>query len=319
YRTTQRERLPRSLEIKLMASDARRLIHSLQRQATRSKDHLSYLELAANLGRWIGEKQAFVNQWVHLMQKNPDPQARKHFKDFGVNQCLELARELERLKQEYQKLWLQFARPENLQLLLELFDVQIQYFNIKADQILDGNFDENPTLPSQFIYFPTAAEDEATVPESYFRRTFTLAQKPEKAALQVINDGAIEAYVNGQKIGEAVARWALSLRVHRAMVKIFDIAANLQKGKNVLAFSAKNFGDKAKAGVNVYLYLEFPEGTTSALLSDKYWKTADRAFANWQQPEFDDSPWYHAITRPQPVFICRPYFEKGIASRVDTR
>jgi len=69
--------------------------------------------------------------------------------------------------------------------------------------------------------------------------------------------------------------------------------------------------------VNVYLWLKFKDGTTRVVLSDKYWKTADKFFKNWQALRFDDSDWYHTIVRPFRHFIPRPYFSHKMPSWID--
>ena len=318
YRLQKRERLRKSLEMRLLAEEALHWCEQLEQQATRNREHIGYLKFSARMGKWIAEKQAFVLLWQQSMQEENIEGEWQKLQNAAVAQCRQLGERLEALKQEYQKLWLAYARPDNLELIMNLFDLQKQYWDIIAEEISQGQLLQDPTLPSEFIYFPKETDD-AAVPEAYFRLDFPLKKSIKRALLQVINDGAVTAYVNGEKVGEAISRWALSLRVHQNMVRVFDVTRHLKKGDNVLAMEVHDFGDKADAGVNVYLHVEFKDGSTRVWLSDKYWQVSDRWFPDWQQVGFDDSAWFHARPRAKPVFISRPYFERGIPSRIDTR
>ncbi len=318
YRLKKRERLRKSLEMRLLAEEALHWCEQMETQAIRNREHIGYLKFAARIGKWIAEKQAFVLLWQQSLQHEDVDEQLQQLKDAAVTQCRQLGAGLEALKREYQQLWLAYARPENLELIMNLFDLQRQYWDIIAGEIQKGQLLADPTLPSQFIYFPSD-QDDAVAPEAYFRMRFSLNEKVHRAILQVINDGAVTAYVNGVKVGEAISRWALSLRVHQNMVRVFDVTRHLKKGDNVLAMEVHDFGEKANAGVNVYLHVELKNGRTRVWMSDKYWLVSDRLFPDWQQVDFDDAAWFHAQPKSKPIFICRPYFDRGIPSRVDTR
>ncbi len=317
YRRAGRQRLRQAARMAVMARNALRFCDLLAESATKNREQIDYLRFAARLGRWLAEKQKFVLEWWAQQKRELDEQTAAAMRETGAAKCKELRTALQELKEEYRRLWLRCARPENLDLILALFDLQAHYWEDLAEQIRNGNFFEDPSLPGAFVYF--GQEKDQRAQRAYFRRRFVLKKKPKKAWLQVINDGVVESWANGKKVGESHARWALSLRVHEAMVQMIDVTRYLRRGENVLAFSAQNFGEKAAAGLHASLFAEFGDGSVFRMLSDKYWKSADREFPDWQNPDFDDGSWFPALEERKDIFISRPDFAHGLKSRVDTR
>ena len=309
--------LQQSVVYQNAATDVQKLIQSVQSGVQWNGSQLDYLDFAARLTGWYGKRLETVVWWNHVLHEYIFPEDRARFKNEAVRRFQAMGTQIDTLAQAYQELWLRNDKPANLHWLLAQFDREKVFWNIKADEVARGTYNASPTLPSQFIYFPTAAQDEATVPLSYFRKTFTLTRKPQKALLQVINAGVSENYFNGKKLGEMIARRTNSMTVISQHVKVYDLTKRLKQGKNLLAFQVKSYDPRGKAGINVYLWLLYPDGTTEQILSDTYWKSANKTFRNWQKLNFDDSNWFHPIVRPYRRFIPRPYFEYNLPSWIE--
>jgi hypothetical protein len=297
--------------------EVRKLIHTLQKRVKRHEGQLDYLVFAARLTGWYGRKLQTVIWWKHLLHEHILPKERASFRSIAAGRFQKMAAQIAELGREYKKLWLRANKSANLSLILRQFKREELFWKIKASQVSKGIYDENPSLPSQFIFFPTAANDQATVPLTYFRKTVVISQKPEKALLQVINDGTSKNYFNGKLLGESSARYANAMTVDSQRVQVYDVTRQIRRGKNVLAFEAHSYDPHGKAGVNVFLWLRYKNGRITRILSDKYWKSADRPFANWLKRDFDDSNWFHCVARPFRRFIPKPYFRYNLPSWVE--
>ncbi len=78
-------------------------------------------------------------------------------------------------------------------------------------------------------------KESCDIYDPWFRKSFVLTDKPNKALLHLASVGYHELYVNGIKISEDVLAPNVSNHRHRARYITYDIASYLQKGKNVVA------------------------------------------------------------------------------------
>ncbi len=78
-------------------------------------------------------------------------------------------------------------------------------------------------------------EGSNKMPDPWFRKTFSLKEKPSKATFFVASVGYHEVYVNGQKIGNHLLAPAVTDHTKRARYIAYDIAPALQQGDNVIA------------------------------------------------------------------------------------
>jgi hypothetical protein len=122
----------------------------------------------------------------------------------------------------------------------------------------------------------------------YFRRAFTLSERPRHAFVHITADNFFTLYVNGHEVDKSVPDpkddnvWQ---HVHSV-----DIASSLVVGNNVIAVRALNAG--GAAGLLARLDIR---GKTS-VLSDGTWRILSGADApsGWEQAGFDDSAWHPA-------------------------
>ncbi|GBE26500.1 beta-hexosaminidase [bacterium BMS3Bbin03] len=309
--------LKQSVNCRNTASDVQKLIQTAKPNVSRNAGQLDYMAFSARLTGWYGRRLETVVWWKQLLFEYILPKDRSKFRNTAAQKFRKMGSEIADLGQEYKQLWLRNDKKANLQWILLQFNRQKAFWDIKADQVEQGIYEENPTIPSQFIYFPAAADNGTIVPLAYFRKGFELREQPKKALLQVINNGVANSYVNGKKIGESVVRRTASMTVQSQWVKVYDVTRRLRRGKNLLSFEVRNYDPAGKAGVNVYLWLVFPDDSTTAILSDMYWKSANEYFKNWEKLNFDDSAWFNPVTRPFRRFIPRPYFKYNLPSWVE--
>ena len=73
------------------------------------------------------------------------------------------------------------------------------------------------------------------VPDPWLRKTFELKARCETAVIYVASVGYHEVYVNGKRIGDAVLSPAVANHRKRARYVAYEIADQLQEGRNVIA------------------------------------------------------------------------------------
>ncbi len=116
----------------------------------------------------------------------------------------------------------------------------------------------------------------------FFRKTFELPEKPQRAHLWAAADVMI-VYVNGEK-----------LVLQRGWENLFyrDIAPLLEKGENLIAVEGFNGGDN-EAGLLLQVSA-FVNGATAAIVSDQSWKIRASVPTNWKSTDYDDARWERA-------------------------
>lgn len=173
------------------------------------------------------------------------------------------------------------------------------------------------------------AEGPNKMQDPWFRKTFKLKKKPEKATLFVASVGYHEVYVNGQRISDHVLAPAVTDHTQRARYIAYDIAPALTSGTNSVAlwlgsswsiFAPYATPDKPRtplviAQADIY---GKRDQKLARITTDESWKTypspnrlignwgfgvggyggeiwdANKEVAGWNLPGFDDSDWQKA-------------------------
>ncbi len=130
-----------------------------------------------------------------------------------------------------------------------------------------------------WIWHPTEKDVDKLV---YFRKNFQLPKKKIKTALiRTTADNYFTAYINEKEVGNGDS-WQT--------VYEFDVKQILKKGKNQVAVqAANNLGDVC--GLIFSLRVEFDDGSSQIINSDKTWKTSDRKKRGWEKVKFKDKKW----------------------------
>ena len=167
-------------------------------------------------------------------------------------------------------------------------------------------------------------------PAPYFRKTFTLAEKPEKCTVTVTGLGFYELFINGSKITKGLIAPYISNPDHIVYYDCYDITKNLLPGKNVLGIQLGNGMQNAPGGqiwdfdkapfrsapcTAFAIEIKKPDGTTQLIEADESVKTAPspvlfddlrcgcfydarNEINGWAEPDFDDSFWSNALRAP---------------------
>ncbi len=139
------------------------------------------------------------------------------------------------------------------------------------------------------------AEGPNKMQDPWFRKSFTLKEKPGKATLFVASVGYHEVYVNGEKVGDHVLAPAVTDHTQRARYIAYDIAPALMSGDNVIAlwlgtswsiFAPYATADKPRtplvtAQVDIY---DEDGRSLMQVVTDGSWKTypsPNRLIGNW--------------------------------------
>ncbi len=143
-------------------------------------------------------------------------------------------------------------------------------------------------LPEARIWHREVKFDRDVLPEPgkrYFRKTFTLPNKPMLSARALISvDHSYTLYINGKKVSEG-EDW-------RKVDKL-DVGDFLIPGKNTIAIEGVNEGNIANpAGILFALKISYENGDIITMNADNSWKsTADQPSKEWVATIFDDSEW----------------------------
>jgi len=153
--------------------------------------------------------------------------------------------------------------------------------------------------------------DDSDAKELYFRKSFSLAERPTHARVCAAAVGRFDLYVNGVYAGSG-DRWDRP--------DTLDIAAYLRAGRNVLAVKVTN--DTPASGKNMLEVTRFdPAWLTSLLLeahiwgmgeslivaTDASWIVSDAAGSDWAAPEACPE---RTARRADPAQIANPWEEK---------
>ncbi len=158
----------------------------------------------------------------------------------------------------------------------------------------------------QWIWFPEPppAFAYSTFVPHFFRRTFQVPTDKKVVRawfLGAPTESVLNMYLNGKKVG-----------VDTAYLRPFflDLTATIMAGKNTLAMRIpKGTADAPRPALVGQLRLEFADGSTATICTDKEWRACIDEHAGWYQTDFNDSDW-------QPVeefgeYGCEPWGTKG--------
>ncbi len=294
-----------------------RTIEALRGQLNHNQEYPDYLEFASDVYQWCGRLDQLKIKLHRINSFHIDKNDRDKFKPELQKNLKDLAGQINQLGSRFADLWKRTNKQDNLQRMLAHFTRLEKYLNIKSGEIAEDNFGFNGKIPAPFISHPAATQGEnASVPVIYLRKNFNLEQKADEAWLQLIADSHGKIWINGNEIGQVLARKSLSAWVESERVKAWEISRYLKKGKNVVAVQVKNYRG-GQAAANVWLELKNGAEWQTPITSSIYWKVSDRSEAGWQSVRFDDSYWLPAVTVDKVFVISRPYFERDLPSRIE--
>lgn len=129
---------------------------------------------------------------------------------------------------------------------------------------------------------PQAPVEERLHPVVYFKKRFTLSQKPQKATLQITTQGIYQAYINGNSVTDALFTPEYTDYNDYLMYQSYDVTDLMKEDKNVLAIEVADGwyagrisvqGGSAQFGNQLALLLdlilEYDNGTEEVIGSDE--------------------------------------------------
>lgn len=302
------------------------LIHDLRDHVHQNSNILDYYAFDAKLGRWFGNSLLFA-RWMHTkVDQNITAESRKHYVSKAVTWATYLENRIGQLQKDYNQLWLRTNKPDNLSRIDTLFRYQKEFLKNIVDGLKNNSWDTSYEIPSNFIAVHGASKDNP-VTAAYLRKSFRI--DPNKhikhAWLQVIGDTNFKVWVNGHEVEHNYARRQLSLLVDLRRSTFHDVARLLNSQfQNDIAVEvhsynppagSHSFMDTRPAAANIYLDIEYTDGTSQKILSDAYWKSHTFPEKGWTQPNFDDSYWLPAgVVNDFPFNVYQPMFDKGLPS-----
>ena len=148
---------------------------------------------------------------------------------------------------------------------------------------------EPPYFAGKMIRFP-GKFDPNSPQHFFFRKKFTLSEKPVKACLQFLADDAAEVFING-KSAASCDTWRKA--------KVVDVSNLLVSGTNLLAVN--HWNHHGSTGLLIELYCEFKDGSFIRINSDKSFVSAASVLAGWNaRADYDDSAWQISMEQPVP-------------------
>ncbi|WP_134089813.1 glycoside hydrolase family 78 protein [Olivibacter sp. XZL3] len=157
-------------------------------------------------------------------------------------------------------------------------------------------------------------------PSPQFRKAFNLKQGVKKARLYITAHGLYEAYLNGEKVGNAYFTPGWTSYHKRLQYQVYDVSEQLKKGQNVMGVMLGDgwFKGNLMGGNNYYgrdlallaqLEIELENGEKIDMLSDGTWRSstdgpirmadnyngetydARMEQAGWATAAFNDATW----------------------------
>jgi hypothetical protein len=129
----------------------------------------------------------------------------------------------------------------------------------------DASWTGGPNAAPKWIWNDSRAAEKAEPATVYFRKEIDLPEQPTAAVMVVACDNSFKLYVNGKEAGRSGGEdedWRV--------LKVVDIAQQLQPGRNVLAIAATNAGSTPNAaGLIGRFTIDLDEGSPLVGAIDK--------------------------------------------------
>lgn len=292
------------------------IIDEFELIVTKNKDQLELFRYLIYLDYWYINKlktQYFLRQKLQVFSMKEKAKNKKSNND-DINQkiiwieeelkSVDLSEminqnisELNNLKDQYEQIWLNYYKSENLNMIMDKFDRLIAYFSEVGEQIANDTL-ITPEIESKWLY--CAKNRRRAYDSADFKKEFTIKGEINEAYLQLIGDSHAKLYINGEFVEEVFTRRSLSLITEYKRFLLLDIRKYLKPGKNKIEVKAKSYAGRIGAGFNLISEIKTDDGIQT-ILSDKTWlsKPSDNRKAKWKK----------AITKKYKYTVIAPNFE----------
>ncbi|MEO5802164.1 MAG: hypothetical protein ABIR24_01435, partial [Verrucomicrobiota bacterium] len=124
----------------------------------------------------------------------------------------------------------------------------------------------------EWIWHPGGAATNNEV--RYFRKTFSVKDKPDSATLAIAADDEAEIWLNGKRQGD-VKGWNNAAIINLKKIK---------QGENLIAI--RGWSGTGDAALLAKIEISFGQGKKLVVVSDASWKSSDVGDEGWQTVEF---------------------------------
>ncbi|MEJ0080942.1 MAG: glycoside hydrolase family 78 protein [Puia sp.] len=177
----------------------------------------------------------------------------------------------------------------------------------------------------------TSEADTVNGPALLFRKEFSSAKKINSATVFIAVHGMYNAFINGQKIGDAFLTPGWTSYKKRLQYQVYDATKLIHNGKNAIAVNIgsgwyrtnlawnnnRNIYGK-KIGLLAQLEIHYSDGSMETIVSDGTWKTSDQGpirsseiyngetydaskeKTGWDKPGYNDQDWSKVIENDYP-------------------
>jgi alpha-L-rhamnosidase len=180
----------------------------------------------------------------------------------------------------------------------------------------------------------TSDADTVNGPALLFRKEFSSEKKIVSATVFITTHGMYNAFINGQKLGDAFLTPGWTSYNKRLQYQVYDVTKFVKMGKNVLGVNIgsgwyrtslawnnnKNIYGK-KIGLLEQLEILYTDGSRETIISDGSWKTSDQGpirsseiyngetydarkeMEGWDGTGYSDQAWQQVIEKDYPKNI----------------
>lgn len=189
---------------------------------------------------------------------------------------------------------------------------------------------------------PGFKEDTLLRPSPVFRKEFPISKKIKSATLFITAHGLYEAYLNGQRVGDAYFTPGWTSYEHRLQYQTYDVTPMLKEGPNAagvllgdgwyrgyVGYSGKRniYGDDV--ALLFQLDITYTDGSKESVISDNHWKTSTEAIRSsdlqmgetydareekpgWKLPGYNDNAWSWAVIHDYPRDILLATYNEPV-------
>ena len=299
------------------------IIDKFQPIVKQNSDHFDLLRFMVYFNYWYIQKlktqyyltqKTNINEWLQELEDNDSEEeleekirwAEKQLEDVDLYvQIDKNIEQLEKLKIDYQKLWLKYYKEENLYMIVDKFNRLISYFEETKSELKRGRL-INPQIESKWIY--CLKNRRRNYDKAIFKKEIVLNEKITSAFLQLLGDTHAKLYINGNYVDEVYAKRTLSLLVDYRRIKFLDISEYLKTGKNKIEVRVEKFRGNSGGGFN--LIAEIKTSNRKILItSDESWKS--------KPAESKNAKWRSAVSKDYRYIVIAPNFETKRTSWIE--
>ena len=158
-----------------------------------------------------------------------------------------------------------------------------------VSQLKKNESDNAAYFTAKMIRAPQDLRTAKMMHPFFVRRKIVLKDSPAYAKLQFTADDYSQAVINGKDAAFSNS-WRETVTC--------DVAQLLRKGENILGFQYYN--KDAHGGVFGELYVQYPDGSSEKISTDKLFRSTDKEIKDWATVSVDDSAWDPVIEQPGP-------------------